>query len=54
MKILQIHNDYQISGGETAVVKNEKKILVQNNNEVIQYIVHSNEINSFSFITKKI
>ena len=35
MKILQIHNKYKIYGGEDEIQINEKKILSQNNHNVL-------------------
>ena len=34
-RILQIHNFYQIPGGEDVVVRNEKKLLEDHGHEVI-------------------
>lgn len=44
MKILQVHNYYQYSGGEDAVIQNEKKLLEQHGHEVKQYTRHNDEI----------
>ena len=49
MKILQIHNFYQLSGGEDIVVANEQKMLKENGNEVVFYKRKNIEINDFSF-----
>ena len=48
MKILQIHNDYQIPGGETKVVEDEKKLLENSGQIVYQHIVENSEIDSFT------
>lgn len=47
IKILQVHNYYQIPGGEDTVVNNEKKLLEDNGHTVIQYTRHNNELNEF-------
>lgn len=52
MKILQVHNYYQFSGGEDIVVSNEKKMLELNGNEVIFYKRVNNEISEYSFFNK--
>ena len=36
-RILQIHNFYQIPGGEDVVVRNEKKLLEEHGHEVFTY-----------------
>jgi glycosyltransferase involved in cell wall biosynthesis len=46
MKILLIHNFYQISGGEDSVFKNEKELLQANGVDVDTYTVHNDSINS--------
>jgi glycosyltransferase involved in cell wall biosynthesis len=46
MKILFVHNFYQIAGGEDAVYKNEMDLLKENGNEVIEYTVDNASINS--------
>lgn len=43
MKVLQIHNNYQIGGGEDVVVVSENRLLSQKN-EVISYTVNNTEI----------
>lgn len=52
MKILQIHNDYQIPGGETVVVNKEYDFLKQNGYQVKQYIVNNSSLNDASLVTK--
>lgn len=52
MKILQIHNYYQYSGGEDVVLKNEHKLLTSNNHTVIQYLKNNSEITEYSFFQK--
>jgi len=44
MKVLQVHNYYQQKGGEDAVVENEKLLLRDAGHEVIQYVIHNNQI----------
>lgn len=46
MKILQIHNYYQIAGGEDAVLENESLLLQKNSNDVQQFVVHNTAITS--------
>ena len=38
MKILQIHNEYFIRGGEETVLNNERKLLLKNGHKVKQII----------------
>ena len=52
MKILQVHNYYQSSGGEDTVVASEKALLEENGNEVITYSRHNNEIEDYSLLQK--
>ncbi len=52
MKILQVHNYYQLSGGEDTVVANEKALLEENGHEVIPFYKHNEEINDYSFFRK--
>lgn len=47
-KVLIIHNQYQIPGGEDTVVNNEKKLLEDNGHEVVLYIKNNNEISKMS------
>jgi glycosyltransferase involved in cell wall biosynthesis len=46
MKILFVHNYYQIAGGEDAVLKQEMDLLVDGH-EVLKYSVSNDEISSF-------
>lgn len=46
MKILFIHNKYQIKGGEDSVLKNEIQLLKKNGHHVDSYIVSNNSIKS--------
>ncbi len=52
MKVLQVHNYYQSYGGECHVVDEEKKLLEENGHEVIQYVRHSCDINSWNAAKK--
>lgn len=51
-KILQVHNYYQIPGGEDTVVANEKKLLEEHGHEVIQYSRNNSELKEFSKFRK--
>lgn len=48
MKILQVHNKYQLSGGEDVVVESERKLLESKGHEVFSFIKDNDEINHFS------
>lgn len=52
LKILQVHNYYQIPGGEDTVVANEKKLLEDHGHEVIQYSRNNSELKEFSKVRK--
>lgn len=52
MKILQIHNLYQIPGGEDRVVNAEKELFEVRGCDVIQYVRHNNEIKKYSLFQK--
>lgn len=47
-RILQVHNYYQIPGGEDTVVANEKKLLEDHGHEVVQYSRNNCEMKAFS------
>lgn len=51
-KILQVHNYYQIPGGEDTVVANEKKLLEEHGHTVIQYTRNNSELKGFSKFRK--
>lgn len=51
-RILQVHNYYQIPGGEDTVVANEKKLLEDHGHTVIQYTRNNSELKSFSKFRK--
>lgn len=53
-KVLIVHNQYQISGGEDSVVFNEKKLLEENGHEVFLYLRNNNEIKEMSKLRKLI
>ena len=44
-RILQIHNFYQIPGGEDVVVRNEKKLLEEHGHVVRTYYRSNSELN---------
>lgn len=52
LKILQVHNAYQIPGGEDVVVANEKKLLEMNGNEVFVYTRNNSELKEMNFVQK--
>lgn len=52
MKIVQVHNYYQIGGGEDTVVAAERDLLTKNGNEVISYYRHNKEIEAYSSFDK--
>jgi len=52
MKILQVHNYYQLAGGEDTVVANEKALLEAHGHEVIPYYKHNKEIEGYSLTEK--
>ena len=48
MRVLLVHNSYQQSGGEDAVVANEKALLAKSGCDVSLLHVHNDEINSLA------
>jgi len=52
MKVLQVHNYYQIPGGEDQTVYKEKELLRENGNEVILYCWNNKEILNYSLSQK--
>lgn len=52
MKILAIHNDYQMHGGETAVFLAEIQLLKNSGHTVITYSRNNNEIADYGFFKK--
>ena len=43
-RILQIHNFYQIPGGEDVVVRNEKRLLEEHGHKVYTYYRSNSEV----------
>lgn len=52
MKILIVHNYYQIPGGEDSVLFNEKRLLEENGNEVYVYSRNNIDLKKFNTIQK--
>lgn len=52
LRILMVHNYYQIPGGEDTVVANEKKMLEDHGHIVILYSRHNSEIKQMSKLQK--
>lgn len=52
LRILQVHNAYQIPGGEDVVVANEKKLLEMNGNEVFSYSRNNDELKTMNTFQK--
>lgn len=52
LKILQVHNWYQIPGGEDVVVANEKRLLEMNGHEVYSYSRNNSELNEMNIVKK--
>ena len=52
LKILQVHNGYQIPGGEDVVVANEKRLLEMNGHEVWTYTRNNSELNEMKLWQK--
>lgn len=52
LRILMVHNYYQIPGGEDTVVVNEKKMLEEHGHIVILYSRHNSEIKQMSKLQK--
>ncbi len=52
IKILIVHNYYQIPGGEDTVVENEKKLLEDHGHEVLLYSRHNSELKTLSKLQK--
>ncbi len=52
MRILSIHNDYQLQGGETAIVNAERKLLSSAGHRVVVYQRSNNDIKNFGVIQK--
>lgn len=52
LRILQVHNGYQIPGGEDVVVANEKRLLEMNGHEVWTYARNNSELNEMKIWQK--
>lgn len=52
MKILQVHNYYQFSGGEDTVFSNEYKLLTYYVHELIQFTKSNKEIDNYNIFQK--
>jgi glycosyltransferase involved in cell wall biosynthesis len=52
MKILQVHNHYQFSGGEDTVFSNEYKLLTYYGHEVIQFTKSNKDIDNYNIFQK--
>src|SRR5678815_4269456 len=48
MRILLVHNFYQLTGGEDLVVADEARLLASRGHEVVQHSVHNDQVNSIS------
>lgn len=51
-RILVVHNQYQIPGGEDTVMNNEKKLIEETFGEVEVYLKNNADINNLSFLGK--
>ena len=47
MKVLIVHNHYQIAGGEDSVMQSEKNLLRQSGIDVSEYIVNNDHVKTF-------
>lgn len=52
MTILQVHNFYQIPGGEDTVVENERRLLEEQGHRVVRYFRDNKELKDFSFFRR--
>lgn len=52
LRILQVHNGYQIPGGEDVVVANEKRLLKMHGHEVFSYSRNNSELNEMGVLRK--
>lgn len=52
LRILQVHNGYQIPGGEDVVVANEKRLLEINGHKVFSYSRNNTELNEMNLLQK--
>ena len=51
-RILQVHNSYQIPGGEDVVVRNEKRLLTEHGHEVYEYQRSNTELQGKGIVGK--
>ncbi len=54
MKILLVHNFYQVPGGEDTVVENERRLIEEHGHQVVSYSRGNNEVKNFSVFRKLI
>lgn len=52
MKVLLVHNSYQLPGGEDGVYQRERDLLRANGNEVIEYWRTNHEIEQYSLVQR--
>jgi glycosyltransferase involved in cell wall biosynthesis len=52
MRFLLIHNSYQNRGGEEALFETERKVLLAQGHEVLEYRRHNDEIRSYTLLQK--
>ena len=52
LRILQVHNGYQIPGGEDVVVANEKRLLEMNGHVVFSYSRNNSELKQMNLLQK--
>lgn len=50
LTILQVHNAYQIPGGEDTVAENEKRLMEEHGHRVVRYFRDNKELKNFSII----
>ena len=50
--ILQVHNRYQIPGGEDTVAENERRLLEAQGHRVVRYFRDNKEMKDFSLLQK--
>ncbi|MFZ0803668.1 MAG: glycosyltransferase [Terriglobales bacterium] len=50
MKILLVHNSYQLPGGEDVVYQRERDLLVAHGDEVVEYLRSNKEIEQYSLV----
>jgi glycosyltransferase involved in cell wall biosynthesis len=50
VKVLLVHNSYQLPGGEDVVYKRERDLLVSRGDEVVEYLRSNKEIEQYSLV----